>query len=79
MRKLQRPSSIPERFISNRQGLSKKSFILRIDEQSFAALEKWAADDYRSINGQLEWIIARALKEHGRQPAAKKPDEKKKK
>jgi hypothetical protein len=52
---------------------------LRIDEQSFAALEKWAADDYRSINGQLEWIIARALKEHGRQPAAKKPDEKKKK
>lgn len=79
MRKPQRPSSIPERFISNRQGLSKKSFILRIDEQSFAALEKWAADDYRSINGQIEWIIAKALREQGRQPPVTKPDEKKKK
>jgi len=59
--------------------LSKKSFILRIDEQSFAALEKWAADDYRSINGQLEWIISKALKEHGRQLPVKKVEEKKKK
>jgi hypothetical protein len=59
--------------------LSKKSFILRIDEQSFAALEKWAADDYRSINGQIEWIIAKALREQGRQPPVTKPDEKKKK
>jgi hypothetical protein len=46
--------------------LSKKSFILRIDEQTFAALEKWAADDFRSINGQLEWIIDKALKDAGR-------------
>jgi hypothetical protein len=46
--------------------LSKKSFILRIDEQTFAALEKWAADDFRSINGQLEWIIDKAIKEAGR-------------
>jgi hypothetical protein len=52
--------------------LSKKSFILRIDEQSFAALEKWAADDFRSINGQLEWIIDKALKETGRNPGGKK-------
>ncbi len=40
----------------------KKSFVLRIDEQTFAALEKWAADDFRSVNGQLEWIIHNALK-----------------
>jgi hypothetical protein len=51
--------------------LSKKSFILRIDEQSFAALEKWAADDFRSINGQLEWLIEKMLKEVGRTPKQK--------
>ncbi|MFT3824529.1 MAG: hypothetical protein QM731_11435 [Chitinophagaceae bacterium] len=45
---------------------SKKNFVLRIDEESFKALEKWAADEFRSVNGQLEWIIDRALKEAGR-------------
>ncbi len=44
----------------------KKSFVLRIDEASFAALEKWAADDFRSVNGQIEWLLSRALKEAGR-------------
>ena len=44
----------------------KKSFVLRIDAQTFAALEKWAADDFRSVNGQLEWLIDKALKEAGR-------------
>ena len=46
--------------------MSKKSFILRIDEQTFAALEKWAADEFRSVNGQLEWIVSEALKKNGR-------------
>lgn len=46
----------------------KKSFVLRIDSQTYDALEKWAADEFRSINGQLEWIINRALKEAGRTP-----------
>lgn len=45
---------------------AKKSFVLRIDEKVFTALEKWAADEFRSVNGQLEWIISQALKEHGR-------------
>lgn len=44
----------------------KKSFVLRLDEAAYAALEKWAADDFRSVNGQLEWIIDRALREAGR-------------
>ncbi len=47
---------------------SKKNFVLRIDEATYEALEKWAADEFRSVNGQLEWIIARALKEAGREP-----------
>jgi hypothetical protein len=41
----------------------KKSFVLRIDPEMMEALEKWAADDFRSINGQLEWIVHNALKD----------------
>jgi hypothetical protein len=44
----------------------KKSFVLRIDEDIYKALEKWAADDFRSTNGQIEWLIDKALKETGR-------------
>ncbi|RAJ02591.1 hypothetical protein LX64_03611 [Chitinophaga skermanii] len=44
----------------------KKSFVLRLDADTYKALEKWAADEFRSVNGQLEWIIAKALKESGR-------------
>jgi hypothetical protein len=47
-----------------------KNFVLRVDAETMAALEKWAADEFRSINGQLQWIIAEALKKNGR--AAKK-------
>ena len=44
----------------------KKNFVLRIDEEVYKALEKWAADDFRSVNGQIEWIIDKSLKEAGR-------------
>ena len=58
----------------------KKNFVLRIDENTYEALEKWAADEFRSVNGHLEWLISRALKEAGRevkaQQAAKPPEEK---
>lgn len=40
----------------------KKSFALRMNPEIMEALEKWAADDFRSINGQLEWIVHNALK-----------------
>ena len=53
---------------------NKKNFVLRIDESTYAALEKWAADEFRSVNGQMEWIISRALKEAGREPRARKAD-----
>lgn len=45
---------------------AKKSFALRLDEEVFKALEKWAADEFRSANGQLEWIINKALTDAGR-------------
>ena len=43
-----------------------KSFILRIDAQMMDAIEAWAADEFRSTNGQLQWIIAEALRKSGR-------------
>lgn len=43
-----------------------KSFVLRVDPQTMEALEKWAEDEFRSINGQLQWIIAEALRKNGR-------------
>ena len=45
---------------------STKSFVLRVYAETMAELEKWAADEFRSINGQLQWIIAEALKRSGR-------------
>lgn len=50
----------------------KKPFVLRASPEMMEAVEKWAADEFRSVNGQLEWIIDRALKEAGRQPKKKK-------
>lgn len=44
----------------------KKKFLLRIDENVHAALEKWAADDLRSINAQIEYLLTQALKNSGR-------------
>jgi hypothetical protein len=45
---------------------AKKTFVLRLDEDVYRALEKWAADEFRSVNGQLEWIIDASLKRAGR-------------
>ena len=44
----------------------KKPFVLRVDPELLKAVEKWAADEFRSTNGQLEWIISKALKDAGR-------------
>lgn len=43
-----------------------KSFVLRMDAETMEAIEKWAADEFRSTNGQLQWIIAEALRKSGR-------------
>jgi len=41
----------------------KKPFVLRLDPETLSAVEKWGANEFRSTNGQLEWIIHKALKE----------------
>lgn len=54
-----------------------KSFILRIDSETMSAIEAWAEDEFRSTNGQLQWIIAEALRKAGRLPKKKKAASKK--
>jgi hypothetical protein len=44
----------------------KKPFVLRIDSEKLKALEKWAADEFRSTNGQIEYILDQALRKSGR-------------
>ncbi|MBI4905897.1 MAG: hypothetical protein HY820_19845 [Acidobacteria bacterium] len=45
---------------------SRKSFLIRIDADTLDALRRWADDDFRSLNGQIEFILRKALKESGR-------------
>lgn len=48
-----------------------KSFLLRMDKKVLEALQRWAKDDLRSLNGQVEWILRESLRKNGRYP---KPD-----
>jgi hypothetical protein len=45
----------------------RKAYLLRIDPRLWDALEKWAADELRSVNGQIEYLLSRAVKEAGRE------------
>lgn len=51
----------------------KKKFVLRIDEDVYEAIEKWASDEFRSANGQIEWILMHQLKLNGRYKQLKHP------
>lgn len=44
----------------------KKAFVLRVHPEMMEAVEKWAQDEFRSVNGQIEWILNEALKKSGR-------------
>jgi hypothetical protein len=50
----------------------RKPFLLRLDPETFAALQAWAADDLRSVNGQVEFLLRRALRDAGR--LARRPE-----
>ncbi|HKK13015.1 MAG TPA: Arc family DNA-binding protein [Flavobacteriaceae bacterium] len=49
----------------------KKAFALRINEAMLKAIEKWASDEFRSTNGQIEWMLMKSLKENNRAPKTK--------
>jgi hypothetical protein len=44
----------------------RKAFLLRVDPAVLEAIQRWANDDLRSLNGQIEWILRKALKDAGR-------------
>jgi hypothetical protein len=52
----------------------RKPFLLRIDREVLEAVQRWADDDLRSLNGQIEFLLRRALKEGGREPRESKRD-----
>lgn len=53
----------------------KKSFLLRVDQSLLDQLKRWADDDLRSLNGQIEFLLRRALREAGRAPKAAPEDQ----
>lgn len=55
----------------------KKAFALRVNEDMLKAIEKWAADEFRSTNGQIEWMLMQSLKKAHREPVISKKNPKK--
>ena len=55
----------------------KKAFALRVNEDMLKAIEKWAADEFRSTNGQIEWMLMQSLKNAKREPGNSKKNPKK--
>jgi len=45
---------------------ARKSFALRIDEKTFRAMQRWARDDLRSLNAQIEYVLRESLRKSGR-------------
>lgn len=52
--------------------MAKKKFVLRLDEEVYDAIEKWAQDEFRSANGQIEWMLQSMLKSNQRLKKDKK-------
>lgn len=52
----------------------KKPFALRVNQEMLQAIEKWAADEFRSTNGQIEWMLMKTLKESKREPKKNKAE-----
>ncbi len=53
----------------------RKNYPLRIDAEVFDAIRRWAEDDLRSLNGQIEYLLREALRRAGREPKNKKSGE----
>ena len=66
------PTNLPDPLLmlelsTNQNGMSKKkSFVLRVQQDVYDSLERWAADEFRSVNGQIEYLLQQALKSAGR-------------
>ena len=54
------------KFVMAKEKEGTKNFVLRLDAKTMEAVEKWAADEFRSVNAQLQWIINESLKKNKR-------------
>ena len=61
--------------IANTSMPDKKGFPLRLDPQNYDALQRWAAADFRSVNGQIEYLLRCALQDAGRLPGAERTEQ----
>ena len=52
---------------------AKKAYLLRLDADTHDAMQRWAADELRSVNAQIEWVVRRALQDAGRLPSSTAP------
>lgn len=53
---------------------ARKPFLLRLEPEVLAALQRWAADELRSVNGQIDYVLRRSLQRAGRLPAGSRSD-----
>ena len=51
---------------------ARKPFLLRLEPEVLAALQRWAADELRSVNGQIDYLLRRSLQREGRLPAERR-------
>ena len=51
---------------------ARKPFLLRLEPQVLAAIQRWAADELRSVNGQIDFVLRRSLQREGRLPAGRR-------
>lgn len=58
--------------MAKKEGNETRNFVLRIDSATMNAIEAWAADEFRSTNGQIQWILSEALRKSGRKKNAPK-------
>ena len=56
--------------MTDKQSVKGKGFLLRLEPEMMAEVERWAAQEFRSVNGQIQWIIADALRRYKRAPKA---------
>lgn len=56
-------------------GKEKKAFPLRLDPELYRALERWAGDEFRSVNGHIEFLLREALSKSGRLKLTRPPEE----
>ena len=60
--------------MAEKKPVKDKGFLLRVDQQTMETVERWAAEEFRSVNGQLQWIIADAIRRYKKSPKKRRDE-----